>query len=237
MSEKALKFLTTLKPIEIIEHNGLKYSNTQLNQLPEDEPRVFGTKTLASLVELIIKENSHDNLNDLIVHVESPTRVLVVTTLRENLDRFKLYTAEAELPRITLGSFLDAEAMNIMLKSTFVENDTRNVLIALLGNITEEAVKNTSDDGLSQKVVARTGVASVGNVIPPSIVKLAPYRTFLEVAQPEGEFLLRLKTGPEAALFEADGGAWKIEARLNIKEYFVTHLAELITSGKVIVTE
>lgn len=71
----------------------------------------------------------------------------------------------------------------------------------------------------------------------PPIIKLAPYRTFIEVEQPEGEFLLRLQKGPSAALFEADGGAWKIQARKNIKEYFLDKLADLVALGTVIVTE
>ena len=237
MIEKALKYLLTFRDTEVTEHNGLRYSSRQLIQLPEDEPKIIGTKTLASLVELIVKESIHAKLNDLVIHVDSPTKVTVHTTLRDDFDRFYLYSAVAELPSINLGSYMEIEKFNIMLKSTFVQSDLRDNLISLVGSITEEAVKTTNDDGISQKVVARKGINTFGNVTIQPIVKLAPYRTFLEVAQPEGEFLLRLKDGPEAALFEADGGAWKIEARLNIKEYFVTHLAELITSGKVIVTE
>jgi len=237
MIRSALEYILSFRDIQIIDHNSLKYSNGKVYQLPEDKPEVFSTKTLASLVELIIKENAHSSLNALIIHVESPTKVNVHTALRNHLDRFYLYSAVAELPQITLGNYMEIEKFNIMLKSTFIQSDMRDNLIALVGSITEEAVKTTNDDGISQKVVARKGINTVGNVTIQPIVKLAPYRTFLEVAQPEGEFLLRLKDGPEAALFEADGGAWKIEARLNIKEYFVTHLAELITSGKVIVTE
>ena len=38
-------------------------------------------------------------------------------------------------------------------------------------------------------------------------------------------------------LFEADGGAWKLEAKHSIAQYFETHLKELIEAGKVIVVE
>ncbi len=237
MIEKALKFLLTFRDTEITEHNGFKYANRILNQLPEDAPSVFSTKTLASLVELILKENTHGSLNDLIIHVESPTKVNVHTALRNHLDRFNLYSAVAELPRITFENYMDVEQMNIMLKSTFVQSDMRDSLIQLLASLSEEAVKTTDDDGISQKVAVRTGVQTLSKVMVTPIVKLAPYRTFIEVPQPEGEFLLRLKTGPTAALFEADGGAWKMQARKNIKQYFETALADLIAAGKVVVTE
>jgi len=237
MIEKALKYLHSFRDTEITEHNGLKYANRNLVQLPEDAPAVFSTKTLASLVELILKEHSHDSLNNLIVHVDSPTKVNVFTTLRDHLDRFSLYSATAELPRITLDNYIDLEAMNILLKSAFVQNGTRDELIKVLGQVVEDAIKTSVDDGMSQTVTVNTGVRSLAKMEMPTIVKLAPYRTFIEVPQPEGEFLLRLKKGPEAALFEADGGAWKMAARQNIKQYFEVALAGLIEAGRVIVTE
>jgi len=237
MIEKALKYIMGLRDVEKFDFNGHQYTNKQLSRVPENQPAVFDTSTLASLIDLIIKESSHEGINDLIVHVNSPTKVNVYTTMRDNYERFVLYSAKAELPRIPLDQYMDLEAVNILLKSTFVQNDTRDKLISILGNVKEEAVKSTSDDGMSQSVVAKVGIGTVGNVKLPPIVLLAPYRTFIEVEQPEGEFLLRLKQGPEAALFEADGGAWKMQARSNIKEYFEEALKDLVEAGKVIVTE
>ena len=46
---------------------------------------------------------------------------------------------------------------------------------------------------------------------------------FREIEQPESEFLLRTclddKNIPRVALFEADGGAWRITAMRRIAEY------------------
>src|SRR5659263_325447 len=107
MIKEALTYIMGFRDTEITEHNGFKYANRILSQMPEDAPNVFSTKTLASLVELLIKESSHGSLNDLIIHVESPTKVSVHTTLRDHLDRFNLYSANAELPRIPLDQYLD----------------------------------------------------------------------------------------------------------------------------------
>ena len=237
MIEAALKYIMGFRDTEITEHNGFRYANRQLTQLPEDAPSIFSTKTLASLVELILKEHSHGSLNDLIIHVESPTKVNVHTVLRDHLDRFSLYSAVAELPRITFDNYVDLEAMNIMLKSAFIQSDMRDKLIKVLGNVQEDAIKTSVDDGVSQQVTVREGIKTLIKMEMPTIVRLAPYRTFIEVEQPESEFLLRLRKGPDAALFEADGGAWKLAARKNIKAYFETNLVELIEAGKVIVTE
>lgn len=237
MIKEALQYLLSLRDVEQFQLNGHQYTNKQLVQVSEDEPSIFSTKTLASLVELIVKERNHERLDDLIVHVESPTKVNVITTLRGDFGRYNLYSAVAELPRIALDNYMDLEAMNILLKSAFVSSDMRDKLVQILGNVKEEVVKTSSDDGISQSVVAKVGIGTVGNVKLPPVVSLAPYRTFLEIEQPEGEFLLRLKNGPLAALFEADGGAWKIDARKSIKQYFETALADLIEQGKVVVTE
>ena len=66
-------------------------------------------------------------------------------------------------------------------------------------------------------------------------VNMQPFRTFLEVEQPESVFLLRLDGNGNVGLFEADGGVWKLEATRNISAYFEQKLADLIGSGRVVV--
>jgi len=237
LTKDGLQYLMQFKDIETVEIDGLQYSSRPLRLIPEAAPNVFITKSLAGIVELINQEHDHWRLNNLIVHVAEPTCVDVYSMLRDDLGRFHIYSAIAELPAQNFGHYMDLEEAIIRLKSTFVQTETRDELIKLLGNIKEEVVKTSSDDGISQTVVAKTGIATVSNVTLPPIIKLAPYQTFIEVEQPEGEFLLRLRNGPEAALFEADGGAWKIQARKNIKEYFLDKLVDLVAEGRVIVTE
>ena len=57
--------------------------------------------------------------------------------------------------------------------------------------------------------------------ITRACVTLKPFRTFREIEQPESEFILRYqnRNGIEAALFEGDGGCWKLDAILRIKEW------------------
>ena len=66
-------------------------------------------------------------------------------------------------------------------------------------------------------------------------VPLRPYRTFLEVEQPESEFLLRLDDNGNVGLFEADGGMWKQTAKASITAYFEEKLAQEIKDGKIVV--
>lgn len=238
MDKDALKYIAEdLAGAERYEIDGAIYSSKPIYRVPEVSPKPFMTKSLAGIVELINQEYSHKRLNSLIIHVAEPTLVEVHSMLRGDLGRFHIYTAQADLPTQKMGQYMDLEEVVIRLKSTFVQTETRDILIQLLGNIKEEAVKTSSDDGISQTVTAKTGIATVSNVTLPPIISLAPYRTFIEVEQPEGDFLLRLQNGPRAALFEADGGAWKVQARKNIKQYFLDELDDLVSLGTVIVTE
>ena len=70
--------------------------------------------------------------------------------------------------------------------------------------------------------------------VKPRVV-LQPFRTFVEVAQPESEFLLRISDKGEIGLFPADGGVWKLEATRNVAAYFEEKLQDLIEKGLVIV--
>lgn len=73
-------------------------------------------------------------------------------------------------------------------------------------------------------MTARSGIARVEEISVPNPVFLAPFRTFREITQPLSPFVLRMKQGregglPTVALFEADGGKWKLDAIQFIRDY------------------
>ena len=83
-------------------------------------------------------------------------------------------------------------------------------LLDLLSRMSKDSGVTTRDNGVSQEVEARQGVAlkALGQVKPR--VALRPFRTFLEVEQPVSELLLRLDDDGNVGLFEADGGMWPV---------------------------
>ena len=93
------------------------------------------------------------------------------------------------------------------------------------------------DDGFGLKVsqVSGTTIKKPEEFQINPIVRLAPYRTFTELTQPESRFLLRVRDGGEMALYEADGGMWKLEAQRNTSDYLREALAEEIANGTVVV--
>ena len=88
---------------------------------------------------------------------------------------------------------------------------------------------------MCQEVEARQGISLKALVQIKPRVALRPYRTFLEVEQPESEFLLRVDAEEGVGLFEADGGMWVQTAKRRIAAYFEEKLAEEVKSGKVVV--
>ena len=205
--------------------NGQVYTNSELRKI--DEPRIgsIDVHNLSGIVEYL--QSDFDVQLPVIIHVISPTKVEVLTRLNGNLNRSTLIEATALLPKINFNEYYDLESFNILLQSCFVPFDSANPMpndredvLRLVGNVKDEEVMSYGDDGISQQVSAKSGVATVENVPVPNPVHLKPFRTFVEIEQPLSSFVLRMRKGPSAALFEADGGAWKVMAIAEIKAYF-----------------
>ncbi len=128
-----------------------------------------------------------------------------------------------ESPVFRFGEFYDVENFIIAMQSMFVQDETTALILKVVGNVKDEGVSNFSDDGVTQKVTAKTGISIVGSVAVPNPVTLRPYRTFMEIDQPASTFVFRMKGGqgeqPKCALFEADGRMWRLEAIKTIKEW------------------
>ncbi|MEB8647163.1 hypothetical protein P4G62_25330, partial [Bacillus cereus] len=169
------------------------------------------------------------------IHIVNPTTVSCFTAVNGDKARSTYIEAQASIPRFNFGNFYDREEFNIALQSGFVQNNHRDIVLQVVGTVVEEDVKEIGDDGVSQAVTVKTGVASRGNAKVPNPVQLSPYRTFVEVEQPESKFVFRMREGARCGLFEADGGAWKLEAMNNIKEYLNKALSQEVESKKVFI--
>ena len=222
----SLEYLVNLgeKKEAIIELDQGTFSRVSLNRVTEPVASKLTVSTLTGLVDYI-KTNVDKLEGKLLIQVKSPEEVTLYSPLNADREREKYVSAEAILPNnVVYERFLDTERFNIMLQSAFVNNKDKEILLKYTGLIQDDAVKTIGDDGVSQQVTVKTGVASVGQAVVPNPVTLAPFRTFPEVEQPESKFIFRMKEGPSAALFEADGGAWRNKAILNIKAYLEKEL-------------
>lgn len=196
-------------------------------------PEPIKMSTLSSLVSYLKSSvDVTDKSVDLLVHVVSPTKVVLRSTLDVNKNRSTLAYATYDAPTFEYGRYYDHESFIIAVQSKFIDDPNTNIdeLLAFAGTVESGTVASYGDDGITQKAVIKQGIASKSDAIVPNPVVLRPYRTFPEVEQPISSFVFRMKDGNrgvECALFNADGGAWEHAAMKNIAAYLEFELADM----------
>jgi len=209
------------------------------NPVKDPMPDVLLFHTLTGLADYLnseIETGDNHSEDNLFIVVDSPTKVRLCEAVsgiffqRPNLVMVEAITPmfENNRNRSNLDPvWLDPETFIIRSQSMFEETDDLKAVLAIVGNIREEAVQKTKDDGVTQEVTARQGV-KIEAVEIPNPVTLKPYRTFVEVDQPESKFILRMKPGPYVAIIEADGGAWQNEAMIRVKDWLVSSVPSAV---------
>lgn len=225
-----------------VEANGTVFWADSHDEVKEKFPEFphMGVNTLCGLADLIKTEMHRNGYADnlpVLVRVESPNCVRVESSVHffiEDPVRSLLYEAENDNSTFKPGEY-NQENMVITLRSMCQPTLDREYLLDLISRIDINTGVSIMDTGLTQSVVQKVGAALKDEVPIKPIIRLKPYRTFLEVDQPESEFLLRVTKSGSIQLREADGGAWKLEARRNIKEYLEELLQDEIGAGAVAV--
>ena len=203
-------------------------------EAPRHSPREIEVTGLDSVCKLVRHEADKVGMK-LFIQIKSYREVAVFSTYGEEYRRFFLYKCTADTPAVTTGRFLDYENAVIELRSLYIPNNGTEYLLKLLSSISNERKVTSSDNGVTQQVEARSGIALSSMVKVEPRVTLQPFRTFVEVGQPASEFLLRINERGEIGFFPADGGVWKLEATRNVAAYFEEKLHDLIESGNVVV--
>ena len=224
-----------LKEPKVIDLAGEKYSNQRFERIEPNvnRPYLYTVSGLDSIVQLINKEI--DLVGGFVfVRVDGPNEVYVSTSYQPDMTRNDLYKATSDVPGFR-GGWREREEAVIALRSLFIPNEGTRYLLDLLRRMSTDSGVTTKDNGVTQTVEAKTGVSLKQNVEINPRVKLQPFRTFLEVEQPESEYLLRVDEEGRIGLFEADGGVWKLEAKRNVKAYLESALSVLVEAGKAVV--
>lgn len=231
MTREALQYVVGLSEANLLTINGDTYTDKQIYRVDNDlRAAAIEMNTLTGLIDYAKAFN--DEMSDqMLVQVVSPTEVKLISCLDGDRKRECLVNVAAMIPDFSYGRYMDHESFIIALQSKFIDNNDRALLLKFAGTVKDESVAQYGDDGVTQKATIKTGITSVGEAIVPNPVHLQPFRTFVEVGQPESAFVFRMKQsegrGIECAIFEADGGAWKNEAMRNIKQYLGFALEDL----------
>lgn len=225
MIKEALQYIVSLSTPVVQEIGTETYSDKPLHRVdytPLADP--IHLSTLESLVDYI--KSGVDNMGPeldqpMFIHVASPTKVKMYSVLNANRKREDIAEITANVPEFGFNRWIDHESFCIALQSKFLPNEDRALLLKFAGTVESGTIAEYGDDGITQKATVKVGIAKKGEAVIPNPVKLVAYRTFIEVEQPESQYIFRMqdRSGIQCALYEADGGAWKIDAMRRIKAY------------------
>jgi hypothetical protein len=202
---------------------GRQYTSKAVHPLLPPGPAALDLATLTGLLDYINQNVDGIDLKKTIIHVYDYKTVCFLSDLKAPWANRECYArATNEVLKFPFGQFMAVEDFVIRLQSQFVQDETTAAILKVVGNISDSQIRQFADDGVTQQATTKAGVSRVENVPVPNPVTLRPYRTFLEVEQPESKFVFRMKSGnetPSCALFEADGGVWKGVAVLLVKNW------------------
>lgn len=233
MIKEALQYIVGMSDIKTIEHNYEVYADRQLHRVPNeiDCPDPLGVNTLSGFMDYVAANEEHTaecTDDPLYIQIVSPTEVRLVSILNADNKRSTYIKATALLPEQHFGRVLDQERFLIWLRTSFVETQNRQDMIQFCGCVTGNDVVNLDDDGISQKVSVSTFVGTKDAIAPTDPI-LCPYRTFVDIEQPESQFVFRsqkMDAGVGFVLYEADGGAWKTAAMETIRKYILKYMED-----------
>jgi hypothetical protein len=186
---------------------------------------------LSALAKLYETDFETITANQTVFHVTSETGVEAYANASNNYAQRTVFAKAsfATVESFKFNNWLDQETFIIGLQAHVKDQDDRGYLLDLASKIAINDQLEVVDNGVSQDVTAKSGSTLARIITPKPRVTLAPFRTFREIEQPASEFVFRVRKGargtPELALFEADGGAWKLTAMASIAEYLQNAIA------------
>lgn len=234
MLKSAIEKIIDLAKIEQFKIGGIDFTSKQIHKIQPPAIANIEINTLTGFVHYMKNSLVKDGytLDDVMVVVTDHENVELYTKVdstHKNREHILSASRKLHQDKFAYGQQYDTEKFIINMQSYFQKTTTRDLVLKLVGNVKSENVTASSDDGITQTVEQKVGVTLVSKETVPNPVNLVPYRTFLEVEQPASDFILRAQKGregslPTFALYEADGGAWKLQAIQKIAEYLKKEL-------------
>lgn len=234
MIKEAIDRILGLAPPNIHLVGDLEYADKTLSLIYPPSPKAVECSTLQGLVDLIDEKFDDLKTNAVFLHVISPTEVKLIQNAADKYGRIRVW-ASATYPgceSFKFGAWHNPESFLISAQQGFqrvkLENEDGSFaldldyMLKVASKITAENATEHEDDGFAQRVAVKQGIALKAETILKPMVNLAPYRTFAEIDQVLSQFVFRARIGGESvqlALFEGDGGRWKLGAVAAIKAW------------------
>ena len=147
-------------------------------------PNTLSFTDLTSFCKIINEEADKLKQEKLFVKIEGYKTVRLISTLDDKMNRIEPYEVHGETPSFSFGSWLNYEDFVIGLRAKFVPNEDRDEVIKMIASIVNCDSQEMQDNGITQTVKTQRGT-QLAQRETKSILKLKPYRTFVECEQPE----------------------------------------------------
>jgi len=239
MIKEAIDRILSLGPPNLEKFGNLNYTDKQLTLVSPPLAETVRCSTLQSLAGLFKAKFDELTPQSIFAQIKSPTEVSLTAAKADDYGRRQVWTQATHTP---VGCFdfkqwYTPENFLIAAQTGFqrvkIQNDDGSFakdldyVLGIAASVTADRAVENADDGIAQRVALRQGVSLKGDAALRGRVNLAPWRTFVEVDQPLSEFLFRAKytdSGVLLALFEADGGRWKLDAIAQIAAWLNKNL-------------
>jgi hypothetical protein len=237
LDAEAIQKIVELGKHEVAKIEGFDFHVSAKGAVPLQFPqpdiiKVFSLNQAVSAIKAMIGADEK-----LIVNVLDSKTIEVMSEKRLPNGRIQvLIQAQAKsiFEEFNQSQTMDHEEFLIELMSKFAPSPDRDLLLKLTSVVTDDSAATTSDNGVSQTVAVKKGVAFVESETLKPIWQLRPFRTFPEIEQPLVPFLFRVHKGPEFSLRDCDGGQWKVTTTAKIRGYLEDNLKDLKDKVKVL---
>lgn len=225
MIAEALKYLNEQFKPTVQEVGGKTFSDksfTEIKPLPFPLHGHFDVTTLSALRDLITSDVEGLAKSSLpLIHIVNHKEVRLLTGVSDEHGRKRTFAIAkpSEYQGFKFDNWYALEAFRIGIQAHFSLTPDRDYLLTIASKVTDNEVSTSEDDGVSQQVECKAGLSLKATEKLRARVTLAPFRTFAEADQPQSEFIFRARktqAGAELALFEADGGKWRVAAVQNV---------------------
>lgn len=227
MLKEAMQYIASLSKPELVEIDGKVFSDRKLNRYDYNKPEPLYFKSITGLLDYIASMSDYSNEENCFIHIKDYDRIELVSSLRDDNEREVYAVCQPDKIDLNFNNFINRESFNIMLQSGFEHTVDLSLILSYIGNMSDNAVRTIGDNGVSQEVTIKQSTKGLVDVVVPNPVALRPHRTFTEIEPVESKFIFRLKEGGACSLWEADGGAWKIETMKKLKSCIIDMLDDL----------
>lgn len=238
LSAEALQLLAKMAKSEVQVHQNKAFhigpEGATLLKFPKIETlHVFGLTQLLNFVQV-------SKMSGVFINVLTETRVQLIRSQLGANDEVVVF-CDADFSKVyksfPFGNQLSQEDFIIELMTRFEQDEVRDRLLQVVSKVKAGRLAESTDDGFSQEATVKAGVSLVTTEKIQNIWELITFKTFPEVEQPKIPYILRLhqrsEEMPRFALYDCDGGAWKVKTTAKIREFCQQFISEQKLGDKV----